>query len=89
MFQEKTMYRKLECGCAYEIVGNAFGKYYEDTLRKFIECKECYEKRNKEESFEEKDGDNELKSKLFQEIQENDDDWFSGNGNSCFLFMKG
>jgi hypothetical protein len=88
MFQEKTMYRKLDCGCAYEILGNAFGKYYEDTLTKFIECKECYN-RNKEENVEENERDTELKSKLFQEIQENSDYWFSGYGNSCFLFMKG
>ncbi len=88
MFQQKTMYRKLDCGCAYEIVGNAFGKYYEDTLTKFIECKECYGK-IKENEQEESEVDTEIKSKLFEEIQENDENWFSGVGNSCFLFMKG
>jgi hypothetical protein len=81
MFQQKTMYRKIDCGCAYEIVGNGFGKYYEDTLRKFIVCKEC----NNHFNFEKEDI--ELKPKLFQEIQENDEKWFSGVGNSCFLFM--
>ena len=73
MCQEKTMYRKLDCGCAYEIVGNTLGEYYEETLTKFISCQECEEV------------DEELKASLLKEIEENDEEWFSSDGNSCLL----
>lgn len=71
MYQERRLYRKLDCGCIYEIFWNLMGGYYKNTLTKFMVCKKCSDK-----------DDTNIKKELLKEIDENDSKWFYPPDNS-------